>query len=155
MRLAPRAALLLLAAAACAGPPDSRLGSRAVQSALPVTTPAAAASAQSDSARIAKLEAEARALARATGCRQDAECAVAPVGSRACGGPRTYVPYCRATTDTAALNAKLAQLKRAEDDYLRKNEMMSTCEMRTPPPVMVEGGRCTSVAPAAGSRGPQ
>jgi len=48
---------------------------------------------QSDWAAIEKLEGEAKALAKTSGCDASADCRAAPVGSRACGGPRYYIPY--------------------------------------------------------------
>jgi len=66
------------------------------------------------------------------------------VGSRPCGGPRDYVVYCAARTDSAALFAKLGELARAEEDFNRRNEMMSTCEFRTPPSTRLDAGRCVA-----------
>jgi hypothetical protein len=119
--------------------------------ASPSAAPAAPAAstddeAQGDTGRVARLEREARALAHAEGCTAGA-CRVAPVGSRPCGGPRTYVAYCAATTDSAALFAKLAELARAEEAFNRDNGMASTCEVRMPPTVAVQGGRCVAAAP--------
>jgi hypothetical protein len=108
--------------------------------------------AESDTGRIARLEREARALAHAEGCTAG-QCRTAPVGSRPCGGPRTYIVYCAAATDSAALFAKLAELARAEDEYNRRNQLASTCEYRMPPGVALSGGRCT--AAPSNAPGPQ
>ena len=110
------------------------------------------AAAESDTSRIARLEREARALAHAEGCAAG-QCRTAPVGSRPCGGPRTYIVYCAATTDSAALFAKLAELARAEDAYNRRKQLASTCEFRMPPGVALSGGRCT--ATQSNELGPQ
>lgn len=104
---------------------------------------AAPPAAESDTGRIARLEREARALAHVEGCTAG-QCRTAPVGSRPCGGPRTYIVYCAAKTDSAALFAKLAELARAEDEYNRRNQLASTCEFRMPPGVALSGGRCTA-----------
>ncbi|HET7459941.1 MAG TPA: hypothetical protein VFJ82_01785 [Longimicrobium sp.] len=108
----------------------------------------AAAPAETDTSRIARLEREARALAHAGGCTAD-QCRTAPVGHRPCGGPRTYVVYCAAKTDSAALFAKLAELARAEDAYNQRNQMASTCEFREPPSTRIENGSCVA-APGVG-----
>ena len=100
--------------------------------------------AVSDTARIARLEREARALAGTTGCEAAAACRTAPVGVRGCGGPRDYVVYCPATTDTAALLRKLDELSRAEAAYNEREGVISTCQMRLPPAVSVIGGRCAA-----------
>lgn len=104
--------------------------------------------AEDDTSRIARLEREARALAHAEGCTAG-ECRTAPVGHRPCGGPRTYVVYCAAKTDSAALFARLAELARAEDAYNQRNQMASTCEFREPPSTKIENGSCVA-APGAG-----
>ena len=106
------------------------------------TTPGALPSIGGDTTHLARLEREARALAKTTGCSSDAQCRTAPVGWRGCGGPRTYIAYCAATTDSVALFRKLDELKKAETAYNQKSGMMSTCEMRMPPAVSAQGGSC-------------
>jgi hypothetical protein len=100
----------------------------------------------SEQARVARLEADARALVKATGCNSATECRTAPVGERACGGPRDYIMYCPATTDSVALFAKLDQLKAAEAEYNKNSGMMSTCEFRSPPKTALVGGSCRPAA---------
>jgi len=113
MRILAAAVLVLLTAACAASPaPHDAREADVAPSAAPSTVPAPAAAttngaARDDTSRIARLEREARALAHAEGCTAGA-CRTAPVGSRPCGGPRTYLVYCAATTDSAALFAKLA-----------------------------------------------
>jgi hypothetical protein len=91
---------------------------------------------------IRRLEREAVALAKVEGCTSGEQCRSAPVGSRGCGGPRYYLAYCPLTTDSAALFAKLAEVARAEDDYNRRNQVASTCEMRMPGQLDVAAGSC-------------
>ena len=97
---------------------------------------------KADQAKLARLEQEARALAKTDGCKSLGSCSIAAVGWRGCGGPRSYLAFCAATTDTVALFRKLAELEAAEEDYNAKTGMVSTCEMRLPPRVAVGGGRC-------------
>ena len=101
-------------------------------------------SAADDTARIARLELEARALASTGGCDAASSCRAAPVGSRGCGGPRDYVVYCPATTDTTALLRKLEELARVESAHNEREGVISTCQMRLPPPLSVSGGRCVA-----------
>jgi hypothetical protein len=98
-------------------------------------------------ARVRELEQQARALARTDGCDQASQCATAPVGAKACGGPRTYLVYCRATTDEAALLRALDELKRAEEEYNRAAGLASDCMFVTPPAVRLEGGTCMAATP--------
>lgn len=116
-------------------PPDSPGGSN---------TGIAPGTKEGDWAAIERLEAQAKAIAKTNGCSASSECRAAPVGNRACGGPRYYLPYCAKTTDSVALFSKLAEVAKAEGEYNKKYEIMSTCEFRTPPEVGVVAGMCTA-----------
>ena len=95
-----------------------------------------------DWARILELERQAKALVKTTGCTSDDQCRTAPVGSRACGGPRYYLVYCSRTTDSAALFRKLAEVESAERAYNAKYQIASTCEFRMPPSIGIGAGGC-------------
>ena len=97
--------------------------------------------------RIQRLEHEARTLARADGCTSGGECRAAPVGDRACGGPRTYIVYCARTTDSVALYRKLDELAAAERAYNQQQGGASTCEYRMPPRLVAGIGSCRAAAP--------
>jgi len=99
---------------------------------------------QADWAQIVALENQAKTLVKTGGCSSAAECRTAPVGSRACGGPRYYLVYCSATTDSAALFKKLDAVAAAEREFNTRYELMSTCEFRMPPTVALNGGSCRS-----------
>ena len=101
-------------------------------------------SQQSDWAAIEKLEAEAKSIASTLGCATAAECRTAAVGSRACGGPRYYIPYCSKSTDSAALFRKLDEVSAAERAYNAKYQLVSTCEFRMPPDLTLAGGACAA-----------
>ena len=94
-----------------------------------------------DRATLARLENEAKALARTDGCRAG-ECAAAPVGAKACGGPRYYLPYCRLTTDVPALNRKLEEIRAFERAFNERYGIVSTCEFAVPPEVAPVDGVC-------------
>jgi len=148
-----RAVWLLLAAAgvtlaACARHADDADSTRSVGSVivpsrdttrLPATVQDTNVAMQE---RLSRLEREARALAHTSGCDSLAQCRTAPLGWRSCGGPRTYLVYCAATTDTVALFRKLAELEAAEKEYNLKSGLMSSCIMRQPPQVSIRGGSC-------------
>jgi hypothetical protein len=97
---------------------------------------------KADWAQIIALEDQAKALVKADGCSSNAECRTAPVGSRACGGPRYYLVYCSRTTDSAALFQKLDAVANAERAYNQRYNIASTCEFRMPPTVALSGGSC-------------
>lgn len=97
---------------------------------------------QADWAQIVAIESQAKALVKADGCSSAAQCRTAPVGSRGCGGPRYYLVYCSATTDSAALFRKLDAVSAAEREYNTRYKIVSTCEFRMPPTVGLSGGSC-------------
>jgi hypothetical protein len=150
-RLEQLIALACLAAAAggCAPAPQGSRDkpTRGAGEVLSRTPPPQRRSAPKDTvpdARVAlaRLEREARALVRTEGCPTTAGCRTAPVGWRGCGGPRTYLVYCAASTDTARLLAKLRELEAAERAYNAESGMMSTCEFRSAPTARAQGGSC-------------
>ena len=99
-------------------------------------------SQQTDWNAIEQLEAQAKAIAKIDGCAVSADCRSAPVGSRACGGPRYYIPWCAKTTDSASLYRKLDEVAAAEQAYNKKYNIVSTCEFRMPPLVEASAGSC-------------
>jgi len=137
-----------VAVGACARRPDGGDSTRSVGSVLIPSRDTVAPPATVQDTNVAlqekltRLEREARALARTSGCDSVAQCRTAPVGWRSCGGPRTYLAYCAATTDTVALFRKLAELEAAEKEYNLKSGMMSSCIVRQPPQVSLRGGSC-------------
>jgi hypothetical protein len=134
----------------CAQQPDASGGrpTRSVGSVIPgihdtvSSAPVAKDSAVDERPQLARLEREARALAKRDGCAKASACRTAPMGWRGCGGPRTYLVYCASSTDTVALFAKLAELERAEQDYNARTGIASTCESRTEPGAALNGKRC-------------
>jgi hypothetical protein len=99
---------------------------------------------KADWAQILALETQAKALVKADGCTSADQCRTAPVGSRACGGPRYYLVYCSRTTDSAALYRKLGAIADAEREYNTRYQLVSTCEFRMPPAVALTGSSCTA-----------
>jgi hypothetical protein len=131
-------AFTILATFACSQP-----GSGSASPQPPGTgDPSLSGSQQADWAKIIELENQAKAIVRVDGCSATGECRTAPVGSRACGGPRYYLVYCARTTDTASLRLKLDQVANAERAYNARYNLASTCEMRLPPLTELSGGTC-------------
>ena len=97
---------------------------------------------KADWAQIIAIENQAKALVKTDGCSSAGECRTAPIGSKACGGPRYYLVYCSRTTDSAALFRKLAAVAAAEREYNMRYKIVSTCEFRLPPQLALSGGSC-------------
>ena len=102
---------------------------------------------KADWAQITALEEQAKAMVKSDGCATAAQCRTAAVGSRACGGPRYYLVYCPATTDSAALFQKLEAIAAAEREFNTRYQIVSTCEFRMPPKVVLSGGSCQAQQP--------
>jgi hypothetical protein len=100
-----------------------------------------------DPTKIQALETEARELVEAGGCTDVSQCRTAPVGSRACGGPRDYVVYCAESTNEDALLRALDRLAKREDRFNRQCGVISICIFLSPPEVELVGGVCQAVTP--------
>jgi hypothetical protein len=150
-----RALLLVAVALAACSSGDSGGGDAATRSETASGTPDTSArrdtvvsrlqpsaAVEGDTDTLARLEREARALAKSSGCTSSAECRTAPVGAKACGGPRYWLAYCAATTDSAALFRKLNELKAAEQAYNKAHGVVSDCSFAAPPPLQAVGGSC-------------
>jgi hypothetical protein len=108
----------------------------------PVSKAQPSAAIESDTGTLARLEREARALAKSRGCARSAQCKMAPVGAKACGGPRYWLAYCAVSTDSAALFRKLDELKAAEQAYNKAHGVVSDCSFAAPPIAEAAGGAC-------------
>jgi hypothetical protein len=126
------ALLLALACSAPAQPPPE----------TPSPLPQAPATRESDRAAIERLEQEARTLANPAGCAESGQCRAMPVGAKACGGPRYYLLYCPLTTDAAALQRKLDEVRAAEQQFNQTYGMMSDCSFVGEPALTSAGGSC-------------
>ena len=98
---------------------------------------ATSSSVPSDSANIVRLESEALALVHTDGCPTVDQCRIAPVGAKACGGPRFWVTFCSLSTDSAALFRKLDELRTAEQSFNAAHAVISDCSVVVPPPTVV------------------
>lgn len=136
-----RSIAIVLVTLACAQPPNGP----GTDDEIPPPGGAQSGTREGDWAAILRLEDEAKAIAKTSGCSSVSGCRTAPVGSRACGGPRYYIAYCAATTDSAALFRKLDAVAAAEREFNRKYQIVSTCEFRMPAPLTMSGGECRMV----------
>jgi hypothetical protein len=102
----------------------------------------ACAGAPSDPATLVEARAaidEAIGEARAT---DPAQCLLAAIGVRPCGGPREYVAYSVAETDSAELAALIAVYDRMDRERNEREGLVSTCELLAMPYTALDSGRC-------------
>ena len=76
-----------------------------------------------------------QALIGDAACRDDTQCRTLPVGSLACGGPASYLPWSTLRSDEAALKAAAAPLAQHRPGSARGE--MSICRVLPDP-----GARC-------------
>ncbi|WP_257457942.1 hypothetical protein [Archangium lipolyticum] len=120
-----------------------------VASAQETSEPEARAGYQScDRAEIDQLESEALALAAPGGCEDVGQCRSAPVGAKACGGPRSHVVYCATSTDEDRLLKALERLEKREGQFNQQCDVFSTCEFISPPELELVEGQCRAVTPS-------
>lgn len=76
-------------------------------------------------------------------------CRMLSLGDRPCGGPAYFLAYSVTDGDSvqvATLAGRIAEIDRRANLALG---LVSTCELRVPPPVELRGGRCQSAVRTA------
>lgn len=78
-------------------------------------------------------------------CSSSAVCRTLPLGSKPCGGPRRYLVYSMAVTDSARLAADAARYNQAEAQKNREEGLVSDCSMLIAPQVSCVSRRCVAI----------
>lgn len=92
--------------------------------------------------RVERAWADVQRLTRNNRCTADDDCRSIAVGSRACGGPSSYLAWSSKSADEAALNAAVqrhAELVKAQNTAEGR---MSTCQMLVDPGAECRAQRC-------------
>ena len=92
--------------------------------------------------RMTDLEQQVVHLTADNACVSDCDCDAIAFGSKACGGPTTYLPYAKTTTDIETLEAKVTAFNRLQADYNRTFGIMSNCMLVTKPAVRCLNDAC-------------
>jgi hypothetical protein len=74
------------------------------------------------------------------------QCRLVAFGSKPCGGPREYLAYSTAITDSTALTTAVARYNAHEAEANRQSDRISDCRMVVRPTVTVVDGHC-KIAP--------
>lgn len=72
------------------------------------------------------------------------QCRAIPLGSKACGGPQSFLVYSTAVSNERRLQELARQYAEAEEKYNRVTGAVSTCSFLMPPEVHLEHGKCKS-----------
>jgi hypothetical protein len=83
-----------------------------------------------------------RSLAANTGCSDDSQCHSLPLGTRACGGPESYLAWSSAHTPQAEIEALGERYKEERRAANAASGMMSTCQFMPDPGAVCRAGTC-------------
>lgn len=82
-----------------------------------------------------------------TGCSDVSQCDKVAVGEKLCGGPASYLVYCKTSTDPARMQRLLDAVNtvsaRALDEQ-RAQGLSGTCEVTPEPTLALENGACVA-----------
>ncbi len=78
-------------------------------------------------------------------CSTAADCVAMPMGSRACGGPTSFVVTSTANTSLDVLTQAVSLVTKAERDVNRKFGMMSICSVEMPPAIGCNNNLCETL----------
>ena len=101
--------------------------------------------AEATGLRLDSLRAEVRALIGDVACQRVEQCRAIPFGSKPCGGPRAYLVYSTATTDTMEVVATVAEYTKLDEALNRDLGRISDCQAVAEPKVGCVDSRCIAV----------
>jgi hypothetical protein len=84
-----------------------------------------------------------RTLIGDAACTDADQCRLIAFGAKPCGGPRQYLVYSTAITDSTALDAAVARFNARDAEVNRLLHRVSDCSMVPRPRITVVEGRCT------------
>ncbi|ASM48344.1 hypothetical protein PESP_a0051 [Pseudoalteromonas espejiana DSM 9414] len=98
---------------------------------------------------IKSVKAELNSLVANNQCDTNEQCKVTPVGSRACGGPSSFVVYSTKTANDADVLTLSKKITALESNYNAQNEMMSICQHLTTPSTQCVENKCVKLEGSA------
>ncbi len=97
---------------------------------------------EDDRKTLNKQLSEIKALIAEGACDENTSCYAIGVGSKACGGPKTYLVY-SSSIDVDALESKVEAYNRAENEFNEKHGATSDCAIVSPPDnIGCKDGKC-------------
>ena len=97
-----------------------------------------------DDQKLEQLGKEIEAFAKNKACSGGDNCRSMPMGSRACGGPSSYIIYSLSKTDEKQLSDKVKQYTDLQKELNIKYNRTSDCSLLMPPTVDCLNGVCAS-----------
>lgn len=100
---------------------------------------------EEDLADLTTLQEEIELMVDSSVCSENSNCDYIAFGSKACGGPKTYLVY-STSINVELLQQKVAAYNTLENAFNQKWGVVSDCYYVTPPPeVRCIDGKCTAV----------
>lgn len=102
-------------------------------------------SKEEDMAELTALQEEIELLVDSGVCSENSNCDYIAFGSKACGGPKTYLTY-NTSINVELLQQKVATYNALENSFNKKWGIISDCSAPAPPQnVTCIAGKCTAV----------
>ena len=100
---------------------------------------------EEDLAELTALQEEIELLIDSGVCSENSDCEFIAFGSKACGGPKTYLAF-STSINVELLQQKVATYNALENSYNKKWGIVSDCSVPSPPTkVECINGKCTAV----------
>lgn len=96
-------------------------------------------------ARMDSLRVEIRERVGTPAAEEGASCRAIPLGAKPCGGPRSYLVFSTAATDSASLDTLVREYNRLDRRLNELEGRISDCMLVTEPSLTVENAVCTAV----------
>lgn len=80
-----------------------------------------------------------------TQCDNSTQCQVLAVGSRACGGPSSYIVYSNKTADSDQVEQLATKITEQESKFNAQNDMMSICQHLSAPSTQCTENKCVKI----------
>ncbi|MDP2068462.1 MAG: hypothetical protein Q8K04_05805 [Lutibacter sp.] len=100
---------------------------------------------EDDLAELTSLQEEIELLVNSGVCSENSDCNYIAFGSKACGGPKTYLVF-STSINVELLQQKVETYNALENSFNKKWGIISDCSVPTPPVnVTCIAGKCTAV----------
>jgi hypothetical protein len=100
---------------------------------------------EEDLAELTALQEEIELLIDSGVCSENSDCDYIAFGSKACGGPKTYLVF-STSIDVELLQQKVSTYNALENAFNQKWGIISDCSVPTPPAdITCIAGKCTAV----------
>ncbi|OHU84630.1 MULTISPECIES: hypothetical protein [Pseudoalteromonas] len=95
---------------------------------------------------IDELHEQLKSLTQDLSCDNTSQCHIKAVGSRACGGPSSYLIYSSKSSSTTEVTELAKKITAYESSFNFKNNMMSICEHLTRPSTQCVENKCVTLS---------